>query len=154
MLTLPRDILPAVAKRIEQTLELWNILHEREVKAGRRKPQIVAAKVDNGSTSTVIPEALAEKLGLMPLDWVWVRNADERKSRRRRVQGLKIRVPGIPGREITTDALVEPKRTTVLLGCEELERMDLVAIHKTGVLAPRPGTEKGITAEVEEANPA
>lgn len=138
-----------MAKKIEQVLELWNVVHSPEVHRGRRKPIRIVAKVDNGSTYTVIPQSLAEELGLGTVDHVWVRYADTRRARRRLVEGLKIRVPGLPGREITTDALVEPKRTTVLLGCEEMERMDLIADHRAGVLKPRPGTEKGITAEVE-----
>jgi hypothetical protein len=128
-----------MAKKIEQTIQLWNLLHE-----GNRKPITVVAKADNGSTYTVLPRSLADELALMPRGAVSVRRA-----RRPRVTGLCIRVPGIPGRLIVTDALVEPKRTTVLLGCEEMERMDLIADHRAGVLRPRPGTEKGITAVVE-----
>ncbi|MBI3099201.1 MAG: hypothetical protein HYY93_13320 [Planctomycetes bacterium] len=138
-----------MAKKIEQEIELWNLFHEREVKAGRRRPLRVIAKVDNGSSFTVLPATVAAQLRLISGGPVWVRYADERRARKEKVQGLKLRIPGLPDREITTDALVEPKRTTVLLGCEELERLDMVADHKAGVLRPRPGTEKGITAEIE-----
>ncbi|MBI4701170.1 MAG: hypothetical protein HY744_08435 [Deltaproteobacteria bacterium] len=138
-----------MARRIEQTLELWNFLHEREIRSGKRRPMTVTAKVDSGSTYTVLPKRIAEELELVSGGTVSVRYADQRGARLRLVQGLKVRIPGLPGREITTDAVVEPHRTTVLLGCEEMERMDLVADHRAGVLRPRPGTEKGITAEID-----
>jgi|GEM_PF-5526652 len=138
-----------MAKRIEQLIELWNLSDEREVRAGKRAPLRVIAKADSGSTYTVIPKAIAEDLRLLPTDHVSVRYADGRRGRRALVSGLRIRVPGLPGRLLTTDALVEPGRDSVLLGCEEMERLDLLADHRAGVLRPRPGTEKGITAEVE-----
>ncbi len=138
-----------MAKRIEQTIELWNIADERDVRARKRPPMRVIAKADSGSMYTVIPKGLAEDLGLLPTDHIWVRYADGRRARRALVSGLRIRVPGMPGRLLTTDALVEPGRDSVLLGCEEMERMDLLADHRAGVLRPRPGTEKGIVAEID-----
>lgn len=138
-----------MAKKIEQTIDLWNVLHEVEVRAGKRKAVTVVAKVDNGSTYTVLPKRLSDELHLLPRGKVWVRYADGRRALRAMVGGLCIRISGMRGRLITTDALVEPARDSVLLGCEEMERMDLIADHRAGVLRPRPGTEKGITAEVE-----
>lgn len=138
-----------MAKTIEQDLELWNIVHEGDVLSGRRSPMRVRAKADNGSTYTVLPKSTADALDLVRGGQVWVRYADGRRVRRGTVCGLRIRIPGLPGRLITTDALVEPGRRTVLLGCEEMERMDLIADHRAGPIRARPGTEKGITAEVE-----
>ena len=138
-----------MAKKIEQVLELWNVVHEAEVMAGKRMAVSVVAKVDNGSTYTVLPKRIADGLHLLPRGKVWVRYADGRRAQRAMVGGLCIRIPGMRGRLVTTDALVEPGRDSVLFGCEEMERMDLIADHRAGVLRPRPGTEKGITAEVE-----
>ncbi|MBI4615839.1 MAG: hypothetical protein HY720_19635 [Planctomycetes bacterium] len=109
----------------------------------------VRAKVDNGSMYTVLPKELADSLALLPTGRRWVRFADGRRAKRVLVCGLRVRVPGLPDRLITTDALVEPGRHTVLLGCEEMERMELIADHKASVLRPRPGTEKGILAVVD-----
>ena len=138
-----------MAKKIEQDVELWNVVNEGDVKSGKQEPLLLKAKVDNGSVFTVLPQRIADQLDLVDGGKVWVRYADERRARRRKVKGLCIRIPGIPDREITTDALVEPKRKQVLLGCEELERLDLIADHKAGVLRPSPGTEKGITFSID-----
>lgn len=138
-----------MAKEITQELELWNFLYEREVQSGKRAPMRVRAKVDNGSMYTVLPKNIADSLALVPRGRRWVRFADGRRARRVLVSGLCIRVPGLPDRVLTTDALVEPGRDTILFGCEEMERMDLIADHRAGALRPRPGTEKGITAVVD-----
>ncbi|MBI4613702.1 MAG: hypothetical protein HY720_08845 [Planctomycetes bacterium] len=138
-----------MVKRIEQRLEIWNIFHEKEILAGKQRPLVVTAKVDNGSIYTVLPLAVAKKLGLLVSRKVRVRFADNRREWRDLAKGLCIRIPGLRDREITTDAIIEPRRKTVLLGCEELERMDMLADHRAGVLRPRPGTEKGITAEID-----
>lgn len=144
---LPRRQKPRSAqsgtKETQQDLDLWNFLDEREVQSGKRIPMRVRAKAENGSMYTVIPKRIADSLALLPTGRVWVRFADGRRSPRVLVSGLRVRVPGLPGRVLTTDALVEPGRDTVLLGCEVMERMDLIADHRTGVLRPRPGAEGG-----------
>jgi clan AA aspartic protease len=95
----------------------------------------VAALVDTGATTLVLPADVCRKLGLTEVDRRRVRYADGRVGRVPRVTDLRIE---ILGRDMVCEALVEAEGTTPLIGQIPLEALDLVVNPKTGDLMPDP----------------
>src|SRR5438128_267226 len=69
--------------------------------------------VDSGATRLVLPPAVVKQLGLPSAGKLKVRYADGRTSTRHAVKGVYV---AILGRDGVFTALVEPKRTTALVG--------------------------------------
>ena len=100
--------------------------------------------VDSGATRLVLPESVADQLGLEPAGEARVRYADQRTATRRMVGELRIR---LLGRESVFSAVLEPDRTTALIGAIVLEELDLLVDCTTLTLHPRDPNR--IVSEIE-----
>jgi len=115
---------------------VWNIFDEEKIEKGEMLPLEVEAQIDNGATAGVIlTSAIARDLHLKPLRKTKVRYADMRIAERDVVGGLAME---ILGRVEQCSAVVEPERTTVLVGQFILETLDLWIDSKNGKLIPNP----------------
>jgi clan AA aspartic protease len=115
-----------MGKTIEK-VKMWNILNKDKVIE-------VDAQIDNGATAGVIlPLSIAKELQLETIRKTNVRYADMRVAEREVVGGLAIE---ILGRVEQCSAVVEPERTTVLIGKFILETLDLWIDSKNGKLIP------------------
>lgn len=79
------------------------------------------ALVDTGAETLGVPADLARELGLRPSRYRTMASATG-SVQVPWVEGLRIEVLG---RSITTDAVVTPEGTPVLLGCKQLEQLGL-----------------------------
>lgn len=113
----------------------WNFLDEDKIKRGEILPLEVSAQIDNGATGVVIPEKLAQELNLKRNGRTKVKYANESIEEKDVVLGLRIE---IMGRNTECTAVVEPKRTTPLIGKIILEGLDLWIDSKNGRLIPNP----------------
>jgi predicted aspartyl protease len=100
--------------------------------------------VDTGSTNLVLPTDVADRLGLPTVGEATIHYADRRSARRNLVDDARVE---LVGRQATFQALVEPNRSTALIGAIVLEALDLLVDCKSLKLVPRDPS--GITAEVE-----
>ena len=90
--------------------------------------------VDTGATRLMLPESIAEQLGLTRTGTVTIRYADERTLPRPKVGPVWLQLQGRSG---FFNATVEPDRTTVLLGAVVLEDLDFLVDCKNQQLVPR-----------------
>jgi len=102
--------------------------------------------VDSGATRLVIPETLANRLGLERNGSVQVRYADGRTADRSIVQRIHLTYAG---RDSVFNAIVEPGRESALIGAIVLEDLDLLVDCTGQRLVPRD--PKQIVSEVEAA---
>jgi clan AA aspartic protease len=100
--------------------------------------------VDTGASYLVVPAKVAKDLGLPKAGKTKVRYADRRTATRDMVELVEVELLGRRG---TFRAMVEPRRTTVLIGAIVLEDLDLVIDSRRERLYPRD--PEGITAETE-----
>jgi predicted aspartyl protease len=100
--------------------------------------------VDTGATRLVLPESAVDQLGLTPSGTPTVRYADRRSASRTIVKNVSVE---LLGRQGVFTALVEPDRTTALIGAIVMEDLDFLVDCATQTLQPRdPNT---IISEVE-----
>jgi predicted aspartyl protease len=100
--------------------------------------------VDTGASHVVIPESIAQQLGVPEIGQANVRFADHGKETRKVVDQVNA---ALLGRQGTFKAIVEPDRPDVLLGAIVLEDLDLLVDCRAQTLRPRdPNT---IIAEIE-----
>jgi clan AA aspartic protease len=104
----------------------------------------LAGLVDTGASYLVLPESVANQLGLPDLGTASVRYADQQKEIRRVVDQVEVELLGRRG---TFKAVVEPARTDALIGAIVLEDLDLLVDCRTQTLQPRD--PKQIVAEIE-----
>ena len=104
----------------------------------------MAGTVDTGANYLVLPAEAAKQLGVPDAGKATVRYADNRKSSRKVVENVRV---DLLGRHGNFKAIVEPKRTDVLIGAIILEDMDLLVDCSTQTLQPRD--PKQIIAEIE-----
>lgn len=134
--------------RISVELELANGEDLVLVKNGALAPEKVrrlrlAALVDTGASHLVIPESIAQQLGVPEIGQANIRYADHRKETRKVVDQVHA---ALLGRYGTFKAIVEPNRPDGLLGVIVLEDLDLVVDCRAQTLRPRdPNT---IIAEI------
>lgn len=83
----------------------------------------VEGLVDTGSVMLVLPQDLADALGLPMVERRVATLADGSTCEVGRVTGVRVE---ILGRDMTTDALVVPAGATPLIGQVQLEVLDLV----------------------------
>jgi predicted aspartyl protease len=95
---------------------------------------IIAGLVDPGATRLVLPEAVAKQLGLRSLGKVKVSYADRRTATRAAVEEVYVQLLGRHG---VFTAVVEPKRSTALIGAIVLEDLDLLVDCTRQCLVPR-----------------
>jgi predicted aspartyl protease len=116
-------------------VKMWNIMDEYKIEKGEKEPIEVESQIDNGTVRVVLPSKIAQELGLKPIGKTKVRYADMRIAERELVGGLAVE---ILGRVEHCTAIVEPKRTTPLIGQIILESLDLWIDSKNGKLRPNP----------------
>lgn len=100
--------------------------------------------VDTGTTRLVLPESAVNQLGLTPSGQATVRYADRRSATRSLVKDVSVE---LLGRQGVFTALVEPDRTTALIGAIVMEDLDFLVDCVTQTLQPRD--PNGIVSEVE-----
>jgi clan AA aspartic protease len=104
----------------------------------------VASLVDTGASYLVIPESIAQQLGVPEKGQAKVSYADRRTETRKVVHQVNLEVLGRDG---TFKAIVEPARSDVSLGAIVLEDLDLLVDCRTQTLQPRDPNQ--IIAEIE-----
>lgn len=139
----------AVMGRITVTVKLSNKLDVELARAGTIPPdQIrqtsIEGTVDTGSNYLVLPTAVAKQLGVPKAGKMKVRYADRRAATRDMVEMVEVELLGRRG---TFRALLEPTRTTALIGAIVLEDLDLLVDCTNLKLYPRDPDQ--MTAEVE-----
>lgn len=100
--------------------------------------------VDSGAARLVLPQDIAEKLGIVSTEKVKVRYAIGRTATRPVVEGVYLT---LLGRHSAFTATLEPKRDTALIGGIVLEELDLLVDCLNRRLYPRD--PKYIVAEIE-----
>lgn len=100
--------------------------------------------VDSGAARLVLPEKVADELGLEEAPDATVRYADQRTASRRTAQEIRLR---LLEREGVFSAILEPDRTTALIGAIVLEELDLLVDCTNHTLHPRDPDR--IVAEIE-----
>jgi len=119
-------------------MKIWNIADEDRVLRGEAEPVEIEALVDTGAMSmAVIPEDLADRLGLRRSGKTRVRYADGHTAERDFAIGVRIEVMG---RDAVGRVVVEPVGTKPLLGQLALEDMDLVVDCRAGTIGPNPAS--------------
>lgn len=123
-----------------------DILRAREgaLPAGRVRRLTVPGLVDPGATRLVLPKAVVEQLELPLGKKIKVGYADGRTAQRHVVEGVYLE---LLGRHSTFTAIVEPKRTTALIGAIVFEDLDLLVDCKEQRVVPRD--PRGETFEIE-----
>jgi predicted aspartyl protease len=102
--------------------------------AEKVRRQTIAGVVDSGAAKLVLPQTVVKQLGLPLSDAIKVRYADGRTARRREAEGVYLELLGRHG---TFTAIVEPKRTTALVGAIVLEDLDLLVDCQKQRVVPR-----------------
>src|SRR5205807_8633048 len=100
--------------------------------------------VDSGAHYLVLPGPVVSQLGLPKDGKITVHYADRRSARRPLVEEARVELLGRHG---VFRAIVEPGRTTALVGAIVLEDLDLLVDCTNQKLIPRDPA--GMTAEVE-----
>jgi predicted aspartyl protease len=102
------------------------------------------AVVDSGSTHLVLPADVAERLDLHRAGEITIRYADRRSESRPLVDQVQLEMLG---RQSTFRAVLEPNRSTALVGAIVLEDLGFLVDCKNNKLTPRDPS--GPVAEVE-----
>jgi predicted aspartyl protease len=100
--------------------------------------------VDSGAARLVLPQKIAEQLGLPHAGKVKVQYADGRRAIRNKVKEVYLE---IMGRDGTFSAIVEPKRRTALIGAIVLEELDYLVDCTHHRLVPRD--PRYVVSEIE-----
>jgi predicted aspartyl protease len=90
--------------------------------------------VDTGATHLVLPTDVADRLGFPPGGETLIRYGDHRQATRKIVEEVRVE---LLGRQGTYRAILEPDRTTALIGTIVLEDLDFVVDCKNQRLQPR-----------------
>jgi predicted aspartyl protease len=135
--------------RVEVKLQVANNQKVQAVKQGllpaSEAPWFeLDAVVDSGSTHLVLPADVADRLQLPGSGEVSIRYADRRSGTRRVVEEVRLE---LQGRQGTYRAMLEPDRTTALIGAIVLEDLDFLVDCNNQRLVPRDPDR--LTAEAE-----
>ena len=135
--------------RFETEIELANYDDVILARAGIITPDKIrrcklSGVVDSGAAELVLPESVAKQLGVRVKRKVKVRYADDRNAMRDMVELVQVK---LLGRDGVYDAIVEPKRKTVLIGAFVLENLDFLIDPKNEKLVPRD--PRFIISEIE-----
>jgi predicted aspartyl protease len=112
--------------------------------ADQVRQQTITGVVDPGAAMLVLPQSVVKHLGLRIKGKTRVRYADHRTKDRWEVKGAHVE---LLGRSDTFSAVVEPKRTTALVGAIVLEALDLLVDCRLQRLVPRD--PRGTIFEIE-----
>ena len=100
--------------------------------------------VDTGAAKLVLPESVGRELGCPDGNSITVKYADQRTATRATIHNVWLKLGNRTG---AFSAVLEPQRTTALIGAIVMEELDLVADCVSGQLRPRdPDT---VVAEIE-----
>jgi predicted aspartyl protease len=110
----------------------------------RVRRQTIQGVVDSGAAKLVLPQSVVKQLGLPLMEAIQVRHADGRMARRREAEGVFVELLGRHG---TFTAIVEPKRSSALIGPILLEDLDLLVNCQHQRLVPRDPS--GAVFEIE-----
>ncbi len=99
---------------------------------------------DTGSTLLVLPADVVDRLGVAKSGEATIHYADRRSATRPLVQDVRLELLGRQGVFLS---IVEPDRTTALIGAVVLETLDLLVDCKNNKLYPRD--PEHIIAEIE-----
>ena len=135
--------------RFSVELEVANNDDLAVVRRGLMKPEEarrlrMVGVVDPGATRLVLPVSVVDQLGLARAGRTRVQYADGRIGKRDMATGVWLELQGRSG---LFDAIVEPKRTTALLGAIVLEVLDFVVDCTAQRLLPRD--PRAIFSELE-----
>jgi len=100
--------------------------------------------VGKGASHLVLPEDVVKQLGVPEMGKTTVFYADQRRGSRTVVENVRV---DLLKRHGNFTAVVEPKRTDVLIGFIVLEDLDLIVDCRSQTLQPRD--PKGHTALIE-----
>jgi len=125
--------------RFSVEVELANLEDLMRAERGELSPAQVrrvqiGGVVDSGATRVVIPEAVAQQLGLKISGTTGVRYADGRTAQRSVAPFVRL---GLGGRDGVYSAIVEPGRESVLIGAIVLEDLDFLIDCKNQCIVPR-----------------
>ena len=134
--------------RIPVNLKLTNRADVILAKEGLLSPEKIRRTTVPGVVNTrvlrlVIPETVAEQLGLPEMEDVGVRYPDGRRATRTIVGNMSLE---LLGREFSFGAIAEPDRATAVIGRMVLDTLDLVVDCDDQRLYPRD--PNGITVEI------
>jgi predicted aspartyl protease len=147
---IPNSVQEAAAMgRVTVDVKLANnrdvVLHETGmVPAEQVRRLTIQGTVDPGASMLVLPSAVADQLGLPRTRKMTVTYGDRRTAERDLVNQVEVE---LLGRKSIFDAILEPARTTVLVGAIVLEALDLLVDCRNQQLIPRDPA--GMTAEIE-----
>jgi predicted aspartyl protease len=110
------------------------LMHRGLLQPDQVRRETVQGLVDSGATKLVLPQAVVKRLGLRLGDEILVRDADGRRVRREGAEGVYVQLLGRHG---TFTAIVEPRRTTALVGAIVLEDLDLLVDCSAQRVVPR-----------------
>ena len=135
--------------RFSVEFEVANYRDLVQMQQGTLKPAkvrrvTIRGVVDPGATRLVLPKAVVKKLGLPTKRKIKVRYADGRTGTRDLVDDAYVE---IQGRYDSFSAVVEPKRTSALIGAIVLEDLDFVVDCTLQKLVPRD--PRFIVSEIE-----
>ncbi len=104
------------------------------LKRNQVRRQRIQGLVDCGAARFVLPQTVAEQLGLTITGKIRVKYADGRRAIRPAAQAVYVK---ILGRDSTFTAVIEPKRETALIGAIVLEDLDLLVDSTHQRVIPR-----------------
>lgn len=104
----------------------------------------ISGMVDSGATRLVIPEFVAQQLGLELNRTMKVRYADHRTATRAVAERIRL---AYAGRDSVFNAIIEPDRESALIGAIVMEDLDLIIDCTSQQLIPRDPNQ--IISEVE-----
>ncbi len=112
--------------------------------ADQVRRETIQGVVDSGATKLVLPAEVVNWLGLPLGGSVKVRHADVRRAKRKAAEGVYVQLLGRHG---TFRGIVEPNRTTALVGAIVLEDLDLLVDCVAQRVIPRDPS--GETFDIE-----
>lgn len=124
--------------RMKENIRLWNVKDKRRVVK-------VEAVIDTGAVSIILPKRIVEDLKLSKIGRVKVKY-DERIAKKELFGVLMVE---IKGRVTPTNAIMEPRRKTPLIGSHILEILDLWIDAKKGRVMPNPESPDILLLEAE-----
>lgn len=135
--------------RFSVNVDLANNDDLARAKAGDIPPErvrraTVSGLVDSGAARLVLPQSVVEQLGVSLSDTIKVRYADDRTADRPLATDVRL---AYAGRSSVFDAVVEPRRSSALIGAIVLESLDLVVDCTGQKLVPRD--PERMIAEIE-----
>jgi predicted aspartyl protease len=114
------------------------------IDSAKVRRQSLLGVVDSGAAHLVLPQKIADELGLVANSKVKVRYANGKTSTRPRVENVYLELQGRHG---IFSAILEPKRDTALIGAIVLEEMDFLVDCTNSRLYPRD--PKMVISEIE-----